>query len=491
MISDPNLTTSPALPRQIGRYRVRARIGEGATSEVFLAEDGFRGCDVAIKRLRLPSAGHEDIDAHHASRFFAAEAALVGRLAHPNIVQLLDAATDGAQPYLVMEHVAGETLKHWCRPDRLLSLEQIVEVGFKCASALGYCWRQGLIHRDIKPANVLCVMDATSAEVQEVKITDFGSVLNLGSDHTQVLRVGSLSYMAPEQLEGIELDARADMYALAAVMYHLVCGRPPVQAPTQAAMMQAIARGEVPSLVGQREGVTPALDNFLRRALSRRREDRPANWEAFASGLAALVRWQQVPRATTQSVLDSERFSLLRALEFFADFDDVQLWEVARRARWQRFARGEHIYRKGEVGSSFHIIAQGQVEVFREGRLVASMDAGTSVGEMSYLAPNPALRTHSADVVASQPATTVCFTPDSLRQTTLGTRSRFDAAFIKVLVRRLHAAQESLAQARAVGPLAGVSPAATLPPVAPSRPRAVAPERARAAPRPFAESRFG
>jgi CRP-like cAMP-binding protein len=98
------------------------------------------------------------------------------------------------------------------------------------------------------------------------------------------------------------------------------------------------------------------------------------------------------------------------------------------------------------VGSSFHIIAQGEVEVFREGRLVARMQAGTSVGEMSYLAPNPALRTHSADVVASQSATTVCFTPESLRQTTLGTRSRFDAAFIKVLVRRLHAAQESLAQ---------------------------------------------
>jgi CRP-like cAMP-binding protein/tRNA A-37 threonylcarbamoyl transferase component Bud32 len=433
------------LPRQIGRYRVLERLGEGATSEVFRARDEFRGRDVAVKRLRLES-GAESIDAHHASRFFAAEAALVGRLEHPNVVQLLDANLEGPEPHLVMEHVPGETLKHFCRSDRMLSLEQIVEVGFKCASALGYCWRQGLIHRDIKPANVLCVMDESLTEVRDVKITDFGSVLNLASDRTQVLRVGSLSYIAPEQLEGIELDARADMYALAAVMYHLVAGRPPMEAPSQAALVQRIAAGEVPSLVGQREGVTPALDSFLRRALSRRREDRPATWEAFGAGLAALVRWHQVPRVTRQSVLDSERFSLLRALEFYADFDDVQLWEVARRARWQRYAQGEHIYRKGEVGSSFHIIAQGEVEVFREGRLVARMQAGTSVGEMSYLAPNPALRTHSADVVASQSATTVCFTPESLRQTTLGTRSRFDAAFIKVLVRRLHAAQESLAQ---------------------------------------------
>jgi len=435
--------TRPGLPRQIGRYRVLERIGEGATSEVFLGHDDFRGRDVAIKRLHV-QGGNEGVDAHHASRFFAAEAALVGRLEHPNVVALLDAATEGSEPYLVMEYVAGDTLKRFCRADRLLSLEQIVEVGFKCASALGYCWRQGLIHRDIKPANLLCVMDESGTVVRELKVTDFGSALNLASDRTQVLRVGSLSYMAPEQLEGIELDARADMYALAAVMYHLVAGRAPLEAPTPAAMMQRIAHGDVPSLVGQREGVTPALDSFLRRALSRRREDRPATWEAFAAGLAALVRWQQVPRATQQSVLDSERFSLLRALEFFSEFDDVQLWEVARRARWQRYAKGEHIYRKGEVGSSFHIIAQGEVEVFREGRHVATMAAGTSVGEMSYLAPNPALRTHSADVVASEPATTVCFTPESLRQTTLGTRSRFDAAFIKVLVRRLHAAQETL-----------------------------------------------
>ena len=460
----------PELPRQIGRYRVLERLGEGSTSEVFLAHDGFRGRDVAIKRLRLEPGG-QGIDAHHASRFFAAEAALVGRLEHPNVVQLLDASLEGPEPYLVMEHVPGHTLKHFCRSDRLLSLEQVVEVGFKCASALGYCWRQGLIHRDIKPANVLCVMDDSLTEVRDLKITDFGSVLNLSSERTQVLRVGSLSYMAPEQLEGIELDARADMYALAAVMYQLVAGRPPLEAPTQAALMQRIAQGEVPSLVGMREGVTPALDSFLRRALSRRREDRPATWEAFAAGLAALVRWRQVPRATQQSVLDSERFSLLRALEFFADFDDVQLWEVARRARWQRYAPGEHIYRKGEVGSSFHIIAQGEVEVFREGRRVAQMHAGTSVGEMSYLAPNPALRTHSADVVATQSATTVCFTPESLRQTTLGTRARFDQAFIKVLVRRLHAAQESLAQA---------------PP-----PRVRPLEAPRASPRAFADSRFG
>ena len=95
------------------------------------------------------------LDGHYSERFFAAEAALVGRLQHPNVVQIFDAVPDPVAPYLVMEYVAGSTLRPYCRADQLLSLELIVEIGFKCAMALGYVYRQGLIHRDVKPANLL------------------------------------------------------------------------------------------------------------------------------------------------------------------------------------------------------------------------------------------------------------------------------------------------------------------------------------------------
>ena len=105
---------------------------------------------------------------------------------------------------------------------------------------------------------------------------------------------------------------------------------------------------------------------------------------------------------------------------------------------------------KGEEGNSFHIIAQGQVEVYRDGQRVAQLGAGTSVGEMAYLAPSPALRIHSADVIVAEPATTISFTPQTLEQLSLGTRQLFDAAFIRVLVRRLHAAHEALAHPRRI-----------------------------------------
>ena len=119
-------------------------------------------------------------------------------------------------PYLVMEYVDGVTLRRFCRADTLLPLDQIVEIGFKCAMALGYVYRQGVIHRDVKPANLLAVMN--DDQVVDVKITDFGSAFNQTSDATQVYRVGSLAYMSPEQLDGDTLDCRADLYSLAAVL---------------------------------------------------------------------------------------------------------------------------------------------------------------------------------------------------------------------------------------------------------------------------------
>ena len=443
----PPATRNTGLPASIGKYAVRARLGEGATSEVFLAWDEFNQRNVAIKRVRGGLA-QDTPEGHFQQHFFAAEAALVGRLHHPNVVQIYDAVDDGDAPYLVMEYVEGVTLRRFCRADALLSLEQVVEIGFKCAMALGYVYRQGLIHRDVKPANILATL--RNEQVIDVKITDFGSVMNLQSERTQVFRVGSLAYMPPEQLDGDPLDCRADIYALAGVLYHLIAGRPPFDATQQAALMHQIYHVEPASLQLQRDGVPPRLDRLIARALSKRREDRHADWDSFAQELSALVADGDVPRGPLQGVLDSERFNLLRALEFFAGFGDVELWEVVHRAQWQRCAFGHALYKHGEEGNSFHIIAQGQVEVYRDGQRVAQLGAGTSVGEMAYLAPSPALRIHSADVIVAEPATTISFTPQLLEQLSLGTRRLFDTAFIRVLVRRLHAAHEALAHPRRI-----------------------------------------
>src|SRR5512142_2974461 len=279
------MTDAPTPPAQIGKYRVLGRLGEGATSEVFLAYDDFQARNVAIKRVRAASMV-DPTDAHYTERFFAAEAALVGRLQHPNVVQIYDAVPDAVAPYLVMEYVPGSTLRPYCRADQLLSLELVVEIGFKCAMALGYVYRQGLIHRDVKPANLLAVL--TNGTITDVKISDFGSVLNLGSDVTQIHRVGSLAYMSPEQLDGGTLDCRADMYSLAAVLYHLVAGRPIFDGQVQSAMMNQIYNQAPAPLTGLRSGLAPAVDEVIQRALSKNPTMRYTNWEEFAQALSSL-----------------------------------------------------------------------------------------------------------------------------------------------------------------------------------------------------------
>ncbi|MDI4634779.1 protein kinase [Pelomonas sp. V22] len=442
-------STTGDLPAYIGKYRVLRRLGEGATSDVYLAMDGFNGKEVAIKRVRSWAISADDAEGQISHRFFAAEAALAGRLQHPNVVQILDAVPDPDSPYLVMEYVPGVTLKNFCRSDRLLPLDQIVELGFKCAMALDYVFRQGLIHRDVKPANLLAVLDA-QGQVTDVKVSDFGSALNLMSDKTQVHRVGSLAYMPPEQVEGGDVDCRADIYALGAVLYHLIAGRPPFDAPNQMALMHQIYHQQPASLADLRGGVTPELEAVIGRALAKHPEERYPDWGSFARALSELVAKQLVPLARLYEVRDSERFNMLRDLEFFADFGDVELWEVVHRARWRRYPLEHALYKKGQEGNTFHIIAQGQVDVFRDGNKVVTLGQGTSVGEMAYLAPNPDLRRHSTDIRVSEVCTTISFTPESLGLLSPECQHRFDRAFIQVLVRRLHAAHEQLSHPRRI-----------------------------------------
>ncbi len=439
---------STAAPVLIGKYRVLRHLGEGATSDVFLCHDEFNRRDVAIKRVRLP-ASSDEVHGRYSERFYAAEAALVGRLHHPNVVQIFDAVDDPSWPYLVMEYVPGGTLRDFCRPDNLLPLEQVIELSFKCSMALSYVYRQGLIHRDVKPANLLTMLGA-QGQVSDIKVSDFGSVLNLGSDMTQVHRVGSLAYMSPEQLDGGELDARSDMYSLAAVVYHLIAGRPPFEAASQATLMHQIYNVEPAPLTALRVGVAPEVDAVVRRALAKQASERFVDWDEFAGALSGLIADHHVPRGQLQEVLDSERFTMLRALEFFTSFGDVELWEVVRRGRWERFGFGHRLYRKGELGQSFHILANGGVDIFRDGEKVAHLGGGTSVGEMAYLAPSPDLRRHSADLVVTESTTTISFTPDSMAQFSPACRHLFDEAFIRVLVRRLHAAHEALAHPRRI-----------------------------------------
>ena len=159
-----------ALPLHIGKYQVQAELGRGASGVVYRAVDAFKGRQVAIKQLHAHLLRQPE-QAERYRKLLRNEVMLTARLRHPNIVRLLDADEHAAQPYLVLEYVAGQPLSAFASADTLLPLAQVLDIAYKCCNALEHAQREGLVHRDIKPANVLL------SEQGEVKLTDFGAAL--------------------------------------------------------------------------------------------------------------------------------------------------------------------------------------------------------------------------------------------------------------------------------------------------------------------------
>jgi serine/threonine protein kinase len=212
------------------RYRLLERLGAGGFGVVWRAQDELLRREVAVKRVFL---GEPPIDAERASR----EAHAAARLSHPAIVALYEAHAVDDAFYLISELVDGDTLATLIAEESLED-EEILEISLALAGALSHAHARGVIHRDIKPQNVLVPHQADDDATPQTllaaaKLTDFGGASLVGED---VLTrtgdvLGTLAYMAPEQSEGREVGAQADLYSLALVTYEALCGVNPVAAP--------------------------------------------------------------------------------------------------------------------------------------------------------------------------------------------------------------------------------------------------------------------
>ena len=422
-------------PASIGKYRIERELGRGASGVVYLALDGFRGRRVAIKQLHAHLLA-DPVQAHRHRRQMRNEAALAARLRHPHIVRLLDAAEEADPPYLVLEYVQGRPLSDFAAPDALLPVAQVLDIAFKCGHALEYAQRQGLVHRDIKPANILLTDDG------EVKLVDFGAALAVRSEATQLAGlVGTPSYMSPEQVREEPLTHHSDMFSLAVVVYELLTGRRPFDGETDYATLYRISNDAPtpPSLL--RASLPPALDQWLLRALAKPAHQRYATWGDWTDALTALN--QSLPRQRSQDT-ETERFTRLRALPFFADFHDVALWELMRLGNWRRLPHGTVLMRENTPGDSFCVIIEGHVTVSRQNWNLSTLGPGVTLGEMTYLRPDNKLRTATA--VAESEVLVLKVRNPALREASEDLQSRFDKAFIKLLVGRLIATNEQLAE---------------------------------------------
>ncbi|HVB94750.1 MAG TPA: protein kinase [Acidimicrobiales bacterium] len=240
----PSITDS--IGRVLGdRYRLVTALGTGASAHVYLAEDVNLHRKVAIKVLHPALAG----DISFLKRF-RAEARAVAALNHPNILQVYDWGEEGGEPYLVLEYLAGGSLRQIYDSGALLTPEQAVRIGLEAAAGLDYAHRRGLVHRDIKPANLL--FDGE----RRLRIADFGLARALAEaawTEPDGAILGTARYAAPEQVEGWTLDGRADVYALALVLYEGVTGKAPFVGDTTIATLMA----RVGTLLPEHEALGP------------------------------------------------------------------------------------------------------------------------------------------------------------------------------------------------------------------------------------------
>ena len=268
----------------LGRYQVEKELGKGAMGVVYQGRDPKIGRTVAIKTLALSAEfeGSELVDVRE--RFFR-EAETAGRLQHPNIVTIFDAGEEHDLAFIAMEFLPGRDLVEFSRAGSLLPVSTVLSIGEQVAAALDHAHRQQVVHRDIKPANVM--YDPTT---QSVKVTDFGIARITGSSKTKTgMVLGTPSFMSPEQLAGLHVDGRSDLYSLGVMLFQLLTGVLPLKGDSMAALMYQIANQPAPSVRSLRPDLPQALADVLDRTLAKSPGDRYQTGAELAAQLRRCI----------------------------------------------------------------------------------------------------------------------------------------------------------------------------------------------------------
>jgi hypothetical protein len=260
------------------RYRIERQLGAGGMATVYLATDLKHDREVALKVLR------PELGAVLGVERFLAEIKITARLDHPHILTLIDSGAEAGYLYYVLPFVRGESLRDKLDRDHQLGLDEAIAITRQIASALDYAHRHGVVHRDIKPENILLLEG-------EAMLADFGIALAVseagGNRLTETgLSLGTPQYMSPEQATGDRLlDARSDVYSLAAVLYEMLAGEPPVTGPSAQAMIAKLMTERPVHLRVVRASIPEAVDAAVARALDKTPADRFASAGDFVRAL--------------------------------------------------------------------------------------------------------------------------------------------------------------------------------------------------------------
>jgi serine/threonine protein kinase len=299
----------PLIGRHLGAYQIQLKLGEGGMARVYKAYHERLRRDVAIKVILAQIAGQDDFRAR-----FEREAQLVASLEHPNIVAVYDFGEEGAIPYLVMQYVGGGTLRDQLRDEYPLAPQQAANYALQMARALHSAHRRGIVHRDVKPQNML----VSAQNRDQLLLSDFGIAKLFDSTQDSLSNppaangtynreqtsadqiLGTLEYMAPEQINRQEVDARTDVYALGVVLFQMLTGRVPFLSTTTTGMMYQHVHTAPPMVNELNPAVPGVLVQITARALAKAPDARFQSAEAMAQALESALNGGKAEYKTSE-----------------------------------------------------------------------------------------------------------------------------------------------------------------------------------------------
>ncbi len=253
----------------LGRFVLERELGKGAMGAVYLGRDPKIDRVVAVKTLALAEE-FESTEVKEVEQRFFHEASAAGRLNHPNIVTIYDAAEDHDLAYIAMEYIEGKPLSDFAQKNTLLPVPVVLNIIAKIADALDYAGKKEIVHRDIKPANIMY-----HEESGTVKVTDFGIARIASSGRTKTgMILGTPSFMSPEQMNGQPVDSRSDIFSLGVTMYVLLTGVKPFQGDSLAAISYKIVNDKHPDILEVRQDLPTCVKSIINKALQKEPDKR-------------------------------------------------------------------------------------------------------------------------------------------------------------------------------------------------------------------------
>ncbi|MCX5059803.1 serine/threonine protein kinase [Streptomyces sp. NBC_00201] len=278
---------SELLGRQVAGYRIEREIGRGGMAVVYRARDLRLDRTVALKLLAPDLARNDTFRLR-----FTHESRAAAAIDHPHIVPVFEAGETDGLLYIAMRYVEGSDLRHLLDRRGPLAPATALRIAAQIASALDAAHEHGLVHRDVKPGNILVARGTDSDHPEHAYLTDFGLTkksLSLTGFTSVGQFVGTLDYVAPEQISGRPVDGRCDVYGFACVVYECLAGRPPFLRDDDMALLWAHQYDEPPRLTESRPDLAPEADAVFTRALAKTPDDRHDSCLAFVAALRTAV----------------------------------------------------------------------------------------------------------------------------------------------------------------------------------------------------------